>query len=97
MRRLRLLAALGAAVLGLHALLLVWFGERLRASTAPDPAIERLLAVYTREIAQSLPPVAAAAAAPRSAARPQAAPGAPAAPAPQPDRPEPGSCQCQVR
>ena len=54
MRRLRLLAALGAAVLGLHALLLVWFGERLRASTAPDPAIERLSAVYTREIAQSL-------------------------------------------
>lgn len=89
MRRLRLLAALGAAVLGLHALLLVWFGERLRASTAPDPAIERLSAVYTREIAQSLPPVAAAAAAPRSAARPQAAPDAPAAPAPQPDRPEP--------
>lgn len=89
MRRLRLLAALGAAVLGLHALLLVWFGERLRASTAPDPAIERLSAVYTREIAQSLPPVAAAAAAPRSAARPQATPGAPAAPAPQPDRPEP--------
>ena len=30
-------AALGAAVLGLHALLLVWFGERLRASTAPHP------------------------------------------------------------
>lgn len=89
MRRLRLLAALGAAVLGLHALLLVWFGERLRASTAPDPAIERLSAVYTREIAQSLPPVAAAAAAPRPAARPQAAPDAPAAPAPQPDRPEP--------
>ena len=58
MRRLRLLAALGAAVLGLHALLLVWFGERLRASTAPDPAIERLSAVYTREIAQSLPPTA---------------------------------------
>ncbi|MFM2346241.1 MAG: hypothetical protein RL654_994 [Pseudomonadota bacterium] len=84
MRRLSRLAALGAAVLGLHALLLAWFGERLQMSAPSEPAIERLSAVYTREIVQSLPPVAAAAA-PRPAARPQAAP---AAPAPPPDRPE---------
>lgn len=84
MRRLSRLAALGAAVLGLHALLLAWFGERLQMSAPSEPAIERLSAVYTREIVQSQPPVAAAAA-PRLAARPQAAPAAPAQP---PDRPE---------
>lgn len=84
MRRLSRLAALGAAVLGLHALLLAWFGERLQMSAPSEPAIERLSALYTREIVQSQPPLAAAAA-PRPAARPQAAP---AAPAPPPDRPE---------
>ncbi|MFM2341995.1 MAG: hypothetical protein RLZZ592_1648, partial [Pseudomonadota bacterium] len=88
MRRLRQLAALGAAVLALHALLLAWFGERLRMALSPEPAIERLSAVYTREVVRSAPPLAAAAAGPRPAARPPVAPVVPAAPVSPPEPPE---------
>jgi len=62
------LVALGALVLLGHAGLLGWLGARL--SRPAEPAMERLSALYTRQLTQSAPPGAAF---PRSAAAPKVA------------------------